>query len=401
MDDQVLLSDLLDSDLSPPILLEVPDSAPLHLGKQVLDYTGQGLHLLLSEHLGIEPGLFHISFATKNITLSTRPLAEEGVEPGCTLRFLGHLAGGSQKSIKSFLTEETPPKRRPPARPADHVPESATASSTKRKARKHVEKAPGPKRRPTLQDTISSYLLTTNSSHATLVPLPSSRTITALTWNASSLDPKTQPTRSTLLRDLISSHSPDIIAIQETRTPAIGLPGYASIPYSFSDSHAGTAILIKEELAWRKSIIHSRALEDIPHVEASVVGLNHGSGEYLVGSCYVNPKAPPRSIFLLLDYIMSYGITLIGDFNARDAFNDHDNHNPAGKAIDKFIEKNPSLLTTFPDDPTFRRSHEGPESYASTLDGLLSGDPLISCPPCSTLYPLDSDHLPVQFVLSW
>jgi len=153
-------------------------------------------------------------------------------------------------------------------------------------------------------------------------------------------------------------------------------------------------------MSWRLSSRHNRELRAIPFIQASVIGILHSSGEYNIGCCYVNPKAPSSSISSLLRYVSTHGLTLIGDFNSKGSFNRQEHHNHLGKTIDRFLLQRPDLLTNFPDIPAFFRG-SGQETYSSTLDGLISCDPDWSCSPCSSLLELDSDHAPIRVEVSW
>ena len=194
--------------------------------------------------------------------------------------------------------------------------------------------------------------------------------------------------------------APSLISLQETRTHAISFPGYSSVPFPYNDTLVGTSLCIQDGISWRFSSRHTRELRAIPFIEASVIGILHSSGEYYIGCCYVNPKAPSSSISSLLRYVSTHGLTLIGDFNSKGSFNRQEHHNHLGKTIDRFLLQCPDLLTNFPDDPTFFRG-SGQETYSSTLDGLISGDPDLSCSPCSSLLELDSDHAPISVEVSW
>ena len=48
---------------------------------------------------------------------------------------------------------------------------------------------------------------------------------------------------------------------------------------------------------------------------------------------FFNPNAPPESFSELLDYIISHGMTLIGEFNARVELNGYESRNAAGRTI--------------------------------------------------------------------
>ena len=128
------------------------------------------------------------------------------------------------------------------------------------------------------------------------------------------------------------------------------MPGYASISYYFSHSYAAIVNLIKEDLLHVQNLLFIRKrFETNPTLSQC-----HWSHLWFrLGSCYGNPKALSESFTRVLDYIISHGITLIGDFKARDALNEHNSGNPSGIRIDNIIDKHPSLLIDFSDDPTY------------------------------------------------
>jgi len=100
----------------------------------------------------------------------------------------------------------------------------------------------------------------------------------------------------------------------------------------------------------------SRALSDIPGIEAAIIQVDGASSQLLLASIYVHPEPPKDSIRRLLLFAETHGIILAGEVNSKRFFNAQgDISNAAGREVDRFLLSRTATSPSFPEKPAFIR----------------------------------------------
>ena len=325
------------------------EQAPVPYAMAILDVSGQALSDMISRDLDMDSEIFWISKGTTIVPKSEALLSERGFRPGDTIVIQGRLLGGAapyiQRSLDYFRSQGAP----------DDPP----------------------------------FELTTKHD------------LRVLCWNSTSLSPFTQKARLQNLALLLDAELADICLLQEVRFGTIHVPTFETAEYSYSKSLAGATCLIRSGLAWSKHSRFSKALSDIPYVEATVVQIRGSRSTLLIGSVYVHPNPAEGSIKALLQFSETHRIIIAGDFNAKGLIHfQEDCSNAAGHEFDSFMKDNDKSLALFPEPPTFIRHLDDGKMSSSILDGVLLPAEDYWTSLDDPIFQLDGDHLPICFTIT-
>ncbi|GFQ81627.1 probable RNA-directed DNA polymerase from transposon X-element [Trichonephila clavata] len=204
---------------------------------------------------------------------------------------------------------------------------------------------------------------------------------------------KSHKSRAEKLKDFISAHDPDIVALQETGLQpchSLNIPNYTTHRKDrLTHRGGGTAILVKNSIGHHSLNINTHSIEN------TVINIE---GENVITICSIyRPPSSPRGTLasdLLRIFRNRNHCLIIGDFNAKHrSWNPLSASTPAGTELYKFAV-NCGFLITAPTEATCLTRRAGPGSIIDL--GISCG---LQDLRATTLIELSSDHNPVVFAL--